>query len=272
MLQPIWAQNSAKTNFVLSERIGLEIDSVEAEYFNLFPDLDGVKSAVYRLDNFDNLRILVSQANGRDTTLLFSKLATEELKKYIDKHEILVDSQKIINWELLPGYRISKLNYFENHGSTVFVYTKDAKVVAGKLLRITEDAVIVWTSKQPFRPENWLQYAQKVDFSNIERISRKQDLTGRIFGVSLGAGIGIALFQIGFGFINKDNESVENTLLLIAGGALVGGGLGLLYDGLSISRRKYKVFGDAERFKSVSQKLRGRAIFRSVYPPELKNL
>ena len=263
------AQENGSTPFVLSKRVGLEIDSIEAEYFNLFPDLDGVKSAVYRKDNFDNLRMLISLANGQDTSITFSKLATEELTKLIDFQEVLADKPELVNWGLLPGYSLDKLNYFEDHGATVFIYKTDTTIVAGKLLMVNDSMIHIWTSGQPFQPHAFPENVVRVRVKEITKIERKQDLTGRIFGITLGAGLGIALFNIGYGAFGTDNLSWENTLYLVAGGAIVGGALGYVYDKMTLSRRKYKIQGEPANYLKIKPKLDKRVMFTKIYPPEL---
>jgi len=267
----VFAQNENPEGFILSPRVGLELDSNEIEYFNIFPDIDDAKSAVYRLDNFQNLRMLISLTNGKDTTVSFSKLGAEELGRYIDRHEIIADSQSVINWELLPGYGTSKMNFFEDHGSILYVHC-DSVVYSGKLLMIEDNYLILWLSTQPFRPDSWYEFSKKIPFEKITKIERKQDLTGKIFGITLGAGIGAALLNIGFAAFNSDNLSFENSLYLVVGGGALGAGLGWLYDNLTISRRKYTVNKDQGNYLNTKRKLEKRAIFSKIFPPELKNL
>lgn len=265
------AQRSEKESYCISQRIGLEIDSIESEYFNIFPELDGVKSAVYRQDNFGNVRLLVSLASGNDTTIMFSKLAAQQLGVYIDKHEVLLDSSYLVDWGLLPGYNLNRINYFEDHGTLVFVKT-DSTVLAGKLLLVTDSTVLLWSNKQPFRPETWELYTKVIRVSDIVQIERKQDLTGRIFGITLGAGLGAAILNAGFAVFGTENLSPENTLYLVIGGGLIGAGIGYLYDISTVSRRKYQIQKSTELFLKQKQKLEKRAVFTKVYPPELRNL
>jgi len=266
-----WAQQSEPAPFVLSQRVGLEIDSIEAEYFNLFPDLDGVKSVVYRKDNLENLRMLVSLANGQDTTVTFSRLATQELTRYIDHHEVLIDSTSLVNWDLLPGYNVNKLNYFEDHGSVVFVRRLDGTLQVGKLLMVSDTMVQLWTSAQPFRPNLFPQNILRIPVREIDQIQRKQDLSGRIFGITLGAGLGIAALAITVDVGNPENFDATGTLLVLGGGAILGAGLGYLYDQSTISRRKYKIFGIYDNYLKIKPKLLKRVMFTGVYPPELYN-
>ncbi len=267
----LFAQTETAETFVLSQRVGADLDSNEIEYFNIFPDIDRVKGAVYRLDNFENLRMLLSLHDGRDTTITFSKIGALELRKYIDKHELLPDSQNIVNWELLPGYGLWKMNFFEDHGSILYVKC-DTVTYAGKLLKIEDDHLILWASTQPFRPGTWHTYSKKIPANSITRIERKQDLTGKIFGITMGAGIGAAFFALIYGNFDFESLSLQNTILLIGGGGVIGGGLGWLYDGLTISRRKYKIEMNMVNYLKIKSKLEKRAIFSKIFPPELKNL
>jgi hypothetical protein len=268
----LFAQNENSEEFVLSPRIGLEIDSLEAEYFNLFPEIDHVKGAVYRKDNLGNLQMLVSLASGKDTTITFSVLGTQELARYIEKYEVLPDSVKLVNWNLLPGFDPGKRNFYESYGAKVFVYSNEGKKLsAGRLLKITDQNVFVWNEKKHFQPSLIPKAVQKIPAADISKIERRQDLTGKIFGMSLGAGIGIAIMNP-VSLVGADNLSLENTVYLMAGGAIVGAALGWVFDLLSISRRKYKINGDPNKFKKAKAKLQKRAKFTTIFPPELKTL
>jgi hypothetical protein len=270
-LEQASAQDNQAEPFVLNNRIGLVIDSMEAEYFNLFPTLDGVKSAVYRRDNFGNVRMLLSLSNGKDTTLTFSKLAAAELSKYIEKQEILTDSSNIINWSLLPGYGLSRLNFFENHGSMVYVRMMDKTTIGGKLLRLTDSTVILWTSMRAFRPQLFPEYIKSIPVQDIQRIDRKQDLSGKIFGITIGVGLGVALFAATVDIGSLETINVQQTLAVLAAGALIGGGLGFIYDFSTISRRKYRLDGQLNPYLKIKSNLEKRAMFSKIYPPELYN-
>lgn len=271
-LEACFGQTAEPEPYILSQRIGLEIDSVEAEYFNIFPGLDGVKSAVYRQDNLGNLRILVSLATGKDTALTFSKLAAEQLRYYIDNHEVLVDRSDLVNWDLLPGYNLNRINYFENHGNMVFVET-DSTTLYGCLMLVTDSSVLLWNAPQPFQPRNWQMFTKKILVKDINQIESCQDLTGRLFGITLGAGLGAALVNVGY---NGDFGAVSNfggdILALVVGGGIVGAGLGYLFDISTLSRRRFNIHKNQELFLSKRRKLERRAMFHLIYPPELRDI
>jgi hypothetical protein len=256
--------------FVLSPRIGTDIDSLEAEYFNLFPDLDNVKGAAYRIDNLGNLQMLVSLSNGQDTTVTFSVLGTQELQKYIDNFEILPDNVKLINWNLLPGFDPGKRNFYESFGAQMFVYS-GKEMRAGRLLKITDNHVYLWKQTKFFRPDAFPANVEKIPALDITKMERKQDLTGKIFGMSIGAGIGIAIMNPASLF-GADNLTLDNTVYLMAGGAIIGAALGWFYDLLSISRRKYKINNDPALYLKAKNKLQHRTKFSAIGPPELKTL
>ncbi len=266
------AQNEDPSSFVLSPRVGAEIDSMEAEYFNLFPELAHVKGAVYRKDNLGNLQMLVSLAGGRDTTFTYSVLGAAELGRYIDNFEVLPDFSKLINWKLLPGFDPSKRNFYENYGAKVYVYFGPNKnMQVGRLLKMTDKNMYLWYDKRHFQPALFPNSVGTIPAESITRIERRQDLTGKIFGMSVGAGIGIAIMNP-VSLAGADNLTLENAVYLMAGGAIIGAALGWVYDLLSISRRKYRINNDMAIYQKAKSRLQKRAKYNTIFPPEIKNL
>ncbi len=120
--QTHFSKAQSNSDFELSPRVGASLDSNEIEYFNIFPDFDNIRSAVYRKDNLGNVRFLLSKANGSDTAVTMSKIGGEELGKLINQFEKVADEPSLVNWNLMPGFHQAKLNYFENTGRNVIVY------------------------------------------------------------------------------------------------------------------------------------------------------
>jgi hypothetical protein len=267
----LFGQKEGESAFILSPRVGAEIDSMEAEYFNLFPAFAHVKGAVYRKDNLGNLQMLVSLSGGRDTILTYSVLGALELSRYIDKFEVLPDSTKLVNWNLLPGFDPGKRNFYENYGARLYVYSRGGALLsAGRLLKITDQNVYLWKDKRHFQCSLFPSAVEKIPAADISKIEKRQDLTGKIFGMSVGAGIGIAIMNPVS--LTSDNITLENTVYLMAGGAIIGAALGWMYDLLSISRRKYHIRDFQTDYPKTKAKLLKKAKFSTVYPPEIKNL
>lgn len=271
LVQPFaMAQTNEPPPFVLSERVGQELDSVEVEYFNVFPELDGVKSVVYRKDNLENVKMLVSMANGSDTTISFSKLAAEQLSVMIDRFEDLADSSDLVNWKLLPGYSQGKFNYFESSGRTVKVNTTDG-VFTGRMLQISDTALLLYSKKGDFKPKDFGRYGKRIAPHTIKSIEIKPNLSSKLFGASFGAGLAVGALQLGYNVTGASNYILStNSILLLGIGGLLGSVGGFFFDGISTIGRFKDVNQDFNTYLKVKESIRSKAIFNSVYPPELK--
>jgi hypothetical protein len=266
-----WSQTGEPAPFVLSQRVGTELDSVEVEYFNIFPDLDRVRSVVYRLDNLENLRMLVSLANGKDTTVTFSKLATVELAKMIDRFEHLADSADIVNWKLLPGYSHGKFNFHESTGRNVKVTTAEG-TFSGRLLHLSDTSLFLWSKKGDFEPLNCQRFIKKIPARQIKTIEIKANLSSKLFGASLGAGIAIGVLQLGYNVTGASDYLLSsNSIFLLGVGALVGAVGGFFFDGISTIGRYKDVNQDLGTYRKIKEGIGSKAMFNLVYPPELEN-
>jgi hypothetical protein len=266
------AQSEDPMPFVLSERVGPELDSVEVEYFNVFPNLDGVKSVVYRKDNLENVKMLVSMANGSDTTISFSKLAAEQLSVLINRFEDLADSSGLVNWKLLPGYSQGKFNYFESSGRTVKVTTSEG-VFTGRMLQISDTALLLYLKKGDFKPKDFSRYVKRIAPHIIKSIELKPSLSSKLFGASFGAGLAVGALQLGYNVTGASNYILStNSILLLGIGGLIGSVGGFFFDGISTIGRFKDVNQDFNTYLKVKESLRAKAMFNSVYPPELKTL
>jgi hypothetical protein len=266
----VLAQGGSEEPFVLSKRVGEDLDSVEIEYFNIFPELDFIKSAVYRKDNFGNILFLLSNANGKDTTITISRLAGLELRTLLDRFEDVPDSNKLVNWRLLPGFDASKLNYFENVGRNVTVYSSHGNF-SGRLLMASDSAISIWIRRGDFLPDDCSRYIKRFHFSAISAIEVKPSFSTKLFGASIGAGLALAAIQLGLNITNKDDYLFSgNSVFLLGIGGLAGAIGGFFFDGISTIGRYKEIDGDFLKFRKVREKIRAHAMFDKVYPPELK--
>lgn len=268
-----FAQENEPAPFLLSPRVGETLDSVEVEYFSIFPDLDGVKSVVYRKDNFDNLQMLVSLFNGKDTTLLFSPLAIPELQTLINQYEKIPDNRNLVKWNLLPGMSASKLNYFENVGRKAVVYTTHGKFT-GRLLTFRDSAIYLWQKQGSFMPEpGYQRFIKKISPDSIRKIRLKPSVSSKVFGASLGAGVALGLLGFGYNLTGSSDYLLSsNSLVLLGIGAGAGSVIGVLADGAMRIGRVKTINGNRELFREAAYRWGSRAMFHRIYPPELKNL
>jgi hypothetical protein len=263
------AQVQPESAFELSSRVGSYLDSNEIEYFNIFPELDYIKSAVYRKDNFGNIRFLLSSAGGKDTAVTISKMAGVELMKLIDRFEDIPDSIKIVNWRLLPGFDPGKLNYFENVGRNVTVYSGSGNF-SGRLLMASDSSVSIWTRKDDFSPIDCDRFIKRFHFSEIKALEVKPSISTKLFGASIGAGLALAAIQLGFNITNKEDYLTSgNSLFLLGIGGLAGAVGGFFFDGFSSIGRYKEIDSDYEKFRKVRAKIRANAMFDKIVPPEL---
>jgi hypothetical protein len=262
-----FAQNNPP--FELSPRVGAELDSNEIEYFNVFPELDFIKSAVYRKDGFGNVLFLLSRADGKDTTVSISKLAGDELSKLINRFEDVPDSSKIVNWKLLPGFDPARLNYFENVGRNVTVFTKSGNF-SGRLLLASDSAICIWMKRGDFLPEGCDQYIRRFHYSEINSIEVRPSFSTKLFGASIGAGLALGAIQMGFNITDKEDYLRSgNSLFLLGIGGLAGAVGGFFFDGITSIGRYKDIDSSFLKYRKVQSKIRSNAMFYKVYPPEL---
>jgi hypothetical protein len=265
----VFAQTDDTGGFELSPRVGNELDSIEIEYFNFFPELDFVKSAVYRKDNFGNIRFLLSTANGKDTTVTISKMAAKELACLINRFEDVPDSSGIINWRLLPGFDPSKLNYFENVGRQVTVNTPGGNF-SGRLLMASDSAISIWQRKGDFIPADCDRYIKRFQYSDIISLEIRPGFSTKLFGASIGAALAVTAVQLGFNITNKEDYLFSgNSIFLLGIGGLTGAVFGFFFDGFSTIGRYKEIEKDYNRYRKVQQKIRANAMFDRIFPPEL---
>lgn len=267
---PLSSFSQNEQAFELSPRVGADLDSNEIEYFNIFPELDFIRSAVYRKDNFGNIRFLLSRADGKDTTITISMLAGQELVKLVNRFEDVPDSTKIVKWSLLPGFDPARLNYFENVGRNATVYTDKGKF-SGRLLMATDSAVLIWMKKGDFQPSGCDGYIKRFPYTSISALEIKPSISTKLFGASIGAGLALAAIQLGFNITNKEDYLRSgNSLFLLGIGGLAGAIGGFFFDGISSIGRYKEVNFNFAQFQKVREKIRAHAMFDKVYPPELK--
>jgi hypothetical protein len=190
----LFSQTKQDNIFELSKRVGSDLDSVEIEYFNVFPEIDFVKSAVYRKDNFGNILLLLSFSNGRDSTVTISKMAGEELSRLIDGFESVADKEDLINWKLLPGFSPNRLNYFENTGRNITVNTKEGSF-SGRILIVSDSSIFIWQKKGSFQPVDCDRFIKHFHFSQIKSIEIRPSISSKLFGASIGAGLAVGAIQ-----------------------------------------------------------------------------
>lgn len=265
----LFSQTKQDNIFELSKRVGSDLDSVEIEYFNVFPEIDFVKSAVYRKDNFGNILLLLSFSNGRDSTVTISKMAGEELSRLIDGFESVADKEDLINWKLLPGFSPNRLNYFENTGRNITVNTKEGSF-SGRILIVSDSSIFIWQKKGGFQPNDCDRFIKHFQFSEINSLEIRPSISSKLFGASIGAGLAVGAIQLGFNLTDsQDYLFSSNSLILLGIGGLAGAVGGFFFDGITSIGRYKEIDGNYAKYNRVRNSIRGNAMFDKIYPPEL---
>src|SRR5207249_4804519 len=86
-----WSRSAAQvdtSSFILSPRIGNELDSTEREYFGLLPRISHFVSARTSKTSDGNVTITIArqQAGAADTTIRLTPQSAEELSKYVNEY------------------------------------------------------------------------------------------------------------------------------------------------------------------------------------------
>ena len=269
--QTHFSKAQSNSEFELSPRVGSSLDSNEIEYFNIFPDFDNIRSAVYRKDNLGNVRFLLSKANGSDTTVTLSKMGGEELGKLINQFEKVADEPSLVNWNLLQGFHQAKLNYFESTGRNVTVYALSG-TFSGRLLMATDSAVCIWQKKGDFQPDDCQRYVKRIPYSEIRALEMRPAFSSKVFGASIGAGLAIAAVQLGLRITTHgDYLNSANSLAILAVGGLAGAVGGFFFDGIASIGRYKSINQNFSNYSRVLKKIRKHGMFNSVFPPELSS-
>lgn len=255
----------------ISERVGMEIDADEREYFNLFQGIEGFKSAIYRYDGFGNLQFLISLENGNDTVLVVGSAGVPELINYIERHESIFEQDGYeVNWSLLYGIRPKKLLSYEHKGDVFTVFTKDVMYV-GELLHVTDSSLMLWQKDGYYNYEEHKTKVIHLMASDISMIVRKKNLKLSKVGLTLGTGLAAGFLAMTVNFMNYQKDASAYSLLWIPlGAAALGVGAGILIDYFTDKTRRINVAGNPDVYRKYIKKLKKRAIFRTLIPPELR--
>lgn len=131
----------------ISPRVGNVIDSIDIQYYRLFPTVNFVNSAqAYRIGN-DNVLFLLKRFKLADTILVTTlENASTHLRYYIENFEHInessvyseIPSDKIANLAVATGYEGRS---YKN--VSISLTKRDNSVVQGTLLMITYNAVVI---------------------------------------------------------------------------------------------------------------------------------
>lgn len=273
----VLAQDNALP-YVLSNRIGENVDRSERDYFGLFPspkDFVSAKSFAHTDGRVEFMITWQTKEGISHSTLTINPENAEVLRGFIEDFEMVLRKERQVRWDLIADLaRVPSYTY--NRAVEIRMATRGVKQHTGTVLYAADSLLVLWQSTDPY---NWRKLrisGKAVRFQEIQQIVVKRE--GRFWlGVGQGALIGGGLGAV-IGLASGDDTKVWSRFpggakalqLSIALGipaALVGGISGAI-QGID---EDVIIEGNAEAYETIVPALKKGAVFSSLPPPELQN-
>lgn len=242
---------------VLSERLGPSIDSLEREYFGLFPGVgEFVAASIVRAEDGGAL-IRISLRDRADSLIPLSARQMTLFTTYIEEYEKYLIGERDFGSDAQRPYRPAGVIGADRD---VRVELVDGRVVEGKLLRADDRGLVV----MPFdRGYDWRRIS--TDATAVPSTL----IDGAHVAGAIPVGIATGVATIGalgaFAYVNEDDRpTIVPLSLAVLFGGLLGGA------GMSLFARDYAVEASAERYLLELPRLRSQLYFPRVEPPELR--
>jgi hypothetical protein len=254
---PALAQQEAPLR--LSWRVGTDIDSLQREYFGLFPGVASFRSATARAHG-DGVMFSIDRGTRGDTALTISREAFDELGRFVDALESVLAGEKAVEMSRMPAVRTSQ-PYAS--GEELEVERRDGSLVRGRLAGVDDRGVTMWLGSGHYDPIRLHDDLVVIPVAEIDRIN-----AGSHFWI--GAAIGTATTGALAGYLHTLGHeppiSISNVAVTTAIGGLLGGVVASLGDVADI------VGGNDLLYAPIPARLHGHEIFYKVAPPELRAL
>lgn len=267
----VLAQDNALP-YVLSSRVGEDIDQSERDYFGLFPsakDFVSAKSFVYADGRVAFVITRKTNEGISDSTLIINTEKAEELHGFIEDFEMILRKERSVRWELIARL-VHVPSFAYNDGVEMTITTRGSEQHTGTMLYATDSLLVLWQSTDPYNWRNLKSSGKTVRFSEIEHIVIKREgwfWSGLGYGALIGGGLGAVI-----GLASHDAILAPGIVALVWGitlgvpTALVGGIIGAI-QGID---EDFIIKGNAETYKAIVPALKKHAIFSSLPPPELQ--
>ncbi|HSG99001.1 MAG TPA: hypothetical protein VLB27_03065, partial [candidate division Zixibacteria bacterium] len=143
----------------LTARVGHEIDSLEREYFGLFPRVEGFVSAkMFRLSDGSMQAHLKLARDDRavDSVLIFGEHSAQRLADYIDRYEV-TRSEGVYTHNHVY-ILASRTNYFRSDMQSLIYSFRDGRETDGVILWASADSLILLRNASTFDWKTAHQY------------------------------------------------------------------------------------------------------------------
>jgi hypothetical protein len=272
----VLAQDNALP-YVLSSRVGEDIDRSERDYFGLFPSAKDFVSARSFAHTDGRVEFMITWQTNEGishSTFTINAENAEVLRGFVEDFEMVLRKERQVRWDLIAGLaRVPSFAY--NDGVEMTITTRGGEQHTGTVLYATDSLLVLWQSTDPYNWRNLKSSGKTVRFSEIEHIVIKREGRfwsglgyGALIGGGLGAVIGLASGD-DTGGLFRLSAGAKALLLSIGLGipaALAGGITGAIQG----TDEDFVMRGNAETYKAIVPALKEDAIFSSLPPPELQ--
>jgi hypothetical protein len=271
--------------YILSTRVGPEIDGRERDYFCLFPKVSGFLKAETFMHSDDHLELRISRKmNGSvtDTTFRIDTELKAEFQSYIDDFEMIIREEKKISLRLIRGNFINrsclgtkiaeqKGKKKDESGSKIMVITSDGQLHTGRILSATDTSLLLWQSPDSYDWRKVHIYGRVISVSGIEQITepRKGGFgSGLKYGAIVGGGLCLLIFAAPSDDPYAGIGKLVGAGVVLPSSLLIGGIIGVAKG----RDHTLVINGRSEYYNPFLPKLKKGAIFPTLAPPELQNL
>lgn len=277
MFAPVVLAQDNALPYVLSSRVGEDIDRSEGDYFGLFPSAKDFVSARSFAHTDGRVQFMITRQTNEGishSTFTINAENAEALRGFVEDFEMILRKERQVRWDLIGDLvRVPSSTY--NDGVEMTITTRGGEQHTGTALYATDSLLVLWQSTDPYNWRNLKSSAKALRFLEIEHIVIKRE--GRFWsGVGYGALIGGGLGAV-IGLASGDDTEGWFRLSAGAKALLLGIGLGIpaaLVGGINGAIKgvdeDFVVKGNAETYEGIVPALKEDAIFSSLPPPELQ--
>lgn len=248
------AQNDA---VVVSERLGPSIDSLEREYFGLFPGCESFTSAVSRRTPIGELQFVISRRGNTDTIITLTADVARDIRHYVEHFEEYQTDELAYIHDPSRPYRL----HARLHSDVISRFELlDGRVVEGSILHLDQRGVVVLPGDGVY---DW----RKVEGSSVVIHAQSIDriIAGGAISMGIVTGVSVAgtLGTFAFVFDRGDRPGILPVGLSAVFGGVLGGYIA------SAFAAEHTIAGQELLFGTTLPTLMDYRMFVDAQPPEV---
>ena len=257
LVLPLVAGN-AQEPFLLSERVGSEIDSLEIAYFYLFPYYRNLHSTNLTIENDSTVKLQgtrLYRGEYRDTTDYIPLSRLQQVGVIVDRYEDYGQHDSLPDFAMVRSLIAPVLPSMQ--GTTYEVVLRDGTTYSDEIFAVNDSGFFLWNSKESFdwhQPWENVEYISSKELYRLKSPSSYRFLVGSLLGGGVGIGLGVLVYN--------ETESIVSSLSTVAGLASLG--LSLASDS------KFAIVdGSSSKYRDEIKNLYGSAATDKRVPLEL---